>query len=113
MTEDSDKARLAEIRAREAKASDPPWFTNDRGSIALLSGVRAITGNSMRLDPDYRTEGARSANDEFCACAREDIPYLLALVDRLVADIKKLRWELSLWAPGLDKLDETRWIEDL
>ena len=82
---------LVAIRERAEKAWDGPWFTKDRGTIAVLIDVRAITANSCKMGPGLIAE--RDPNYEFVASARTDIPaifakdvaYLLGLLDARAA----------------------------
>ncbi len=69
-------AREREIREREAKATEGPWDVRHgfRDVVARKPG-RVIAWGIRLMECDA----------EFIAAAREDVPYLLAEVDRLRA----------------------------
>lgn len=85
--------RIAEIKAREGKATPGPWVDSceikktSRG-VNACCGVRADRGIG-EICP-LVAYGLKSEDAEFFAHARQDIPDLLAEVDRLRAENKRL-----------------------
>lgn len=85
-----DIERLAEIKARAAAATPGPWIADNEidgwragrptvvRAIAKHGGLRIVTVDQTRR----HTEPAEP-NVRFIAAAREDIDYLLYLVDKL------------------------------
>lgn len=84
---------LDAIRAREAAATEGPWSADPTGTVCADADL-VPDGNGGEILPDqgpmevaecYRNEkpGERGANAEFIAHAREDVPALLAGVERL------------------------------
>ncbi|WP_329330844.1 hypothetical protein OIU81_03275 [Streptomyces sp. NBC_01454] len=70
--------RLTEIAARAAAATPGPWTVHEEwpGSV--------FHGGEPNLLPIARTTGRMAeANERFIAHAREDVPWLLAEVERL------------------------------
>lgn len=83
-----EPGRLEEIRAREKAATEGPWEWNaDEGcfeSVAATTYVHEHGG--------YERDFAQSTEDmDFIAHAREDIPALLAEVERLRAENAALK----------------------
>ena len=85
--------RLFEIKARAKAATPGPWY----------HVLAAIVGTTPRPDDDNttcicNTEWGNSTNiqpnAEFIAAAREDVPALLAEVERLRTDVARLRARL-------------------
>jgi hypothetical protein len=78
-----DDNELAAIRARAEAASPGPWrsFIEGRdhtsGSDFIMTGPQDSRGNDIELT------GATKADQEFIAYARQDVPRLIAEVDRL------------------------------
>lgn len=73
--------RLAEIREREQAATPGPWTAHEEwpGSV--------FHGGDTNLLPIARTTGRMAeANERFIAHAREDVPALLAELDRVRAE---------------------------
>lgn len=75
--------RLEQVRARAAAATPGPWEAWDTGDPPAEDEARAwiVTPGSLHLATLYA--GDPSANATFAAHAREDIPALLAEVERL------------------------------
>ncbi len=70
--------RLAQIRQRCEAATPGPWVEED-GFILTAAGQRMVA--------DFVPF---SANSEFMAAARDDVPYLLAEIERLRAEVARL-----------------------
>ena len=70
-------SRLDEIRAREAAATPGPWF--DTGDVESV-GVSIAMDPYADINPD---RAVWKVNADFIAHAREDIPFLLAEIERL------------------------------
>lgn len=104
MTAPLSDERLAGIRERERKATKGPWTVGNGEVIGL--GIEQTSRGSFTyeaqlarvLDLFEREEenvgdrhlGSREADAQFIAHAREDVPALLAEVDRLRADGRNL-----------------------
>lgn len=86
----ADDPRLAEMRAREQAATRGPWRAGKSGN-----------NNVYGPDGDYDASGAVAAvfkgpaNREFIAHAREDIPYLLDLVQQQAEALQ----QIPTWQP--------------
>ena len=87
--------RLSEIRAREQAATpgpwehklDPAWNENDR-IVENPSGFVILRDENCHR---HFKQGRDEANYEFIARARADIPFLLAEVERLTAELVEAR----------------------
>lgn len=91
---------LSEIRARVEAASDGPWSADDEGdggSILDAFGGHVVIGNGVVIDrvgrPAY---GVGSPDADFIAHSREDVPALLAEVERLRAREAAARIDLHV-----------------
>ena len=93
---------LAAIRQRVEKATEGPWNT---GFDYEKNDPTVLTPGHLEHTIDYTlTEGGLEhgkADAEFIAHAREDIPALLAEIDRLNATIQRVRelsheWSVSI-----------------
>ena len=78
--------RLAQIRQRCEAATPGPWVEED-GFILTAAGQRMVA--------DFVPF---SANSEFMAAARDDVPYLLAEIERLTAERDALQADAALGA---------------
>lgn len=95
--------RLAEIAAREQAATKGPWGFYDGSTYIDIAADLEMTGIGSysyrekiaqlddqdppeELDEDQASE-LMTANAEFIASAREDIPFLLAEVARLTSEL--------------------------
>lgn len=74
---------LAEIRERAEKASPGPWATSDD-----MTWDTTVRGPSMTI---YDEGGHTREDADFIAHSRQDIPALLAHIEQLEGEIKKLR----------------------
>lgn len=102
-TEAMTAERIAEIKAREGKATPGPWVANEYASGVDL-GYKPDhertwgygCGNDFVCDlndgeyHEYCSQEEQRANAEFITHARQDIPDLLAEVERLRAENKRL-----------------------
>ncbi len=86
MAEPMSDERFAEIRERVQKATAGDWWAWDRGvghHIAISEELN-VWGTPVHLLPEgSRTDIGRLEDAEFIAHARQDVPDLLAEVDRL------------------------------
>lgn len=80
---------LDAIKARVDAATPGPWWAWDRGvgwHIAIGEPTEGTWGGPARLLPaSERTDIGREADAEFIAAARQDVPALIAEVERLRA----------------------------
>ena len=72
------------IRKRAEKATEGPWWASEG-----LYVVNNLTGDSYEWDADFVAETERESDAEFIAHAREDIPKLLAEINRLKSELSK------------------------
>jgi DNA repair exonuclease SbcCD ATPase subunit len=88
----SDQERLRSIAEREQQATKGPWKVDALQIGALWNvGTDDIdVGLAAQLPNDPKSEG-RTANAQFIAHAREDVPYLLSLVARQAQEIAQLQ----------------------
>ncbi|WP_329131425.1 hypothetical protein OG552_10175 [Streptomyces sp. NBC_01476] len=97
MTAPLSEQQLAEIAAREAAASKGPWLEGARrGNVPTLyrpltsgDGVSTYPSVLFELTSVYGGPGDMA----FIAAAREDVPALLAEVERLAARVTELEAE--------------------
>jgi hypothetical protein len=81
-------AELAAIQARTAAATPGPWSVEDEDELRDANGSHLVY-----VYGDYEHSGAafeKPADAAFCAAAREDIPRLLAEVQRLRQQVAAL-----------------------
>lgn len=80
---------LAEIKERESKATAGPWAWGESYfNVWLGSHLNTIVGSSGYDDGDS-TVDVSEENAEFIAHAREDVPALIAEVERLEKESQK------------------------
>lgn len=88
---DPDQTRIDAIQAREQAATKGPWNAtatlDEHETPVFYSQAPEHHGESL-FEADWGTQ----ADADFCAHAREDIPYLLAALARLQAE-KDYAWE--------------------
>lgn len=85
----ADDRRLAEIRARVEAATEGPW--EDVGGYSVMKVLDAVRATEVCRtlapgDEVYHPEEKETnwkADGAFIAASREDVPYLLAEIDRL------------------------------
>lgn len=80
------RLNLDAIRDRATAATPGPWVTGDRIGLESWQAVLSPTGRMVGLDWDQ----SGKADAAFIASAREDVPTLLAEVDRLRARVAAL-----------------------
>ena len=78
MTEDE----LNEIEVRANAATPGPWKAGLYGSVTVNNGLKILNTNYS----SYNSHGGNCPDAEFIACAREDVPALIAEVRRLKAE---------------------------
>lgn len=85
--------QIEEIRARAAAATSAPWhFEPIEGDLYEIfaddhEGLGCVLGTTMVSDEKLLAIQG-SANAEFCAKARTDVPRLVEEVDRLKAELR-------------------------
>ncbi len=75
--------RIAEIKAREAKATPGPYHVN-------FKEIRSADGVPIAYPADHYLVEDAKANALFIAHARQDVPDLLAEVERLQKRVAEL-----------------------
>ena len=122
-----EDARLAEVREREHSATKGPWErrVGPREGVGIeqkaeyLRGTAADNGRPLQvlisasedlacayMVPAITGDGPRSeANAEFIAHAREDVPWLLGLVDTLTAEKEAAEAERDALAAKLARVE--------
>ncbi len=73
------------IRKRAEEATEGPWWASEG-----LYVVNNLTGDSYEWDADFVAETERESDADFIAHAREDIPKLLAEIERISSVYKRL-----------------------
>lgn len=82
--EQTDAARLEEIRQKWAKATPGPWGFGGNG-VATADGIECIAVTTFPKQYDLMTDIKRTrANGEAIAAAPTDIAWLIALASRAV-----------------------------
>lgn len=125
-------SRLDEIRARTEAATKGPWTVGERVEVDGLVDVYEVPIQSPSTNeeqPDVPDEVAvvrynaggfhfphadARCDAEFMAAAREDVPWLLAEMDRLVGAAEKMAANYEATAKELrdvDFRDEAREVE--
>lgn len=92
-TEQDSVRRLAEIRERAEKATQGPWTADEWNDIHA---------GKVAVAEAYPNEGGgvyQEVDADFIAHSREDVPYLLSLIDFLTAERDNAVWRA-------DRLDE-------
>ena len=94
MADELDEAELDRIENRAAAALPIPWESSvegrdhDSGDSFILTGARGGDGPDMYVSLSYwqgpGNVPASAADLDFIACARQDVP-------RLVAEVRRLR----------------------
>ncbi|HKD42764.1 MAG TPA: hypothetical protein VKB87_20920, partial [Myxococcaceae bacterium] len=79
MTEEELKA----IKARCEAASPGPWKSYIEGRDHTSGSDFIMTGEGARRGNDIELTGATKADQDFIAHARQDVPKLLAEIERL------------------------------
>ncbi|WP_181349450.1 hypothetical protein [Thalassobacillus sp. CUG 92003] len=97
MSEGLTENELAAIRERADNATEGPWtnfddvFYEDSPYVQVYDG---FTETGVELVADCK----RTKDADFIAHSREDIPKLLAEIDRLHAELDKADREVRKWA---------------
>lgn len=107
-----DSDRLAEIRQRADAATPGPWSRHDFGfagqdepsSIVVFQGIE-FDWRAVMYDNEFVCQMPtwdRQEDDDalFIAHARQDVPDLLAEVDRLAAENADLRRTIAQYTDG-------------
>jgi len=106
--------RLAEIKAREAKATPGPWQAFDTHGT-----YRDQLGDKQ---PGWWIPEMETLGDDVCSAmleqdavfvanARADIPYLLARADRLAARVAELEAAGDRMAEAIDHFGDCGWAK--
>ena len=90
MTNKLSEKEIEAIRKRADKATEGPWWASEG-----LYVVNNLTGDSYEWDADFVAETERESDAEFIAHAREDIPKLLAEIERLRSGLEALDKDIS------------------
>lgn len=101
--------QLAEIRAREAAASNGPWnaYRLRDGSVVIFGLGRLwnrLDGGGVEERPDtlFEAHDGTPEDAEFIAHAREDVPALLDLAEEQAREIERLLSERHSTNEALD-----------
>jgi hypothetical protein len=84
---------LADIKARAAGATEGPWIHRVSGFIATAADPRRIVAVTCKEALDAVDPLPFARNAEFLAAARDDVP-------QLVAEVERLRYALGKLASG-------------
>jgi hypothetical protein len=90
--------RLQEIKSRAEAATPPRWTigaTSIKGESLLMMGdIRGFSDRSIQMETE---------NVDFIANAREDVPWLLEVVEKLDKILREVRqWDMMSEYPGVD-----------
>jgi hypothetical protein len=85
MTEEELKA----IKARCEAATPGPWKSYIEGRDSTGGSDFIMTGEGTTLGDDIELTGATQADQDFIAHARQDVPKLLAEIERLRGLLKR------------------------
>ncbi|WP_282045183.1 hypothetical protein [Roseibium album] len=80
---------LVSMRQRCEKATSGPWISYIEGRDHSGGSKFIMTGNSNKRGEDIELTGATNSDQDFIAHARQDIPRLLAEVERLRKHLSK------------------------
>ena len=96
--------RLAEIKARADAATPGPWQwrEDEPASLVHVTDPRMHPWNILKA-PDW---GPTLADAAFIAAAREDVPWLLDLVDSLTAERDALAAQVARESEKVWKVEE-------
>ena len=94
MTQEDSVRRLAEIRERADKATPGPWEYEHEDYVSSVylgsanAGSYPVQRAPIHRDTDITDRQADEARStvEFIAHSREDVPYLLSVIDSLTAE---------------------------
>lgn len=82
MSKLTDK-EIAEIKKRCSAASSGPWISYVEGRDHTSGSSFIMTGEGENRGEDIELTGATTADQDFIAHARQDIPALLNEIERL------------------------------
>ena len=88
MTELLSESMLAEIETRVAASTNGPWVSYIEGRDHLSGSSFIMTGKGALRGDDIEISGATTADQDFIAAARQDVP-------RLIAEIRLLHKMLA------------------
>lgn len=79
--------RIEAIRERTEKATEGPWYAGTEYEQSRRGNFVASkeNGHIVVAEQDYTDCVLETEDAEFIANAREDIPYLLSEIERLIA----------------------------
>lgn len=101
---------LDAIRARAQAATPGPWWPWDRGvgwQIAIGDGLDEWDRPKRLLPEGQRTDIALREDAEFIAAARQDIPALLAEVERLRAEVTETtQYHQQMYAEAVRQVEQ-------
>ena len=109
------REELEAIEAREAVATPGPWeqdrglevYTHDKRGYFRLADIRGwghLTGQGALALPKDEAIAIQTANAEFIAHSRQDVPALLAEVKRLNAELERMNGEYDSAVADLETL---------
>jgi hypothetical protein len=97
-----DEQRLAQIKQRARAATPGPWEARNLESESIWDGypeVRTATGTYVAQtvydNLDYSVEHNVEEDTLFIAHARQDVPDLVAAYEEALAELARLREQLS------------------
>lgn len=79
-----NKDELEEIKSRCAAASPSPWVSYIEGRDHTSGSDFIMVGSGTDRLEDIELIGATKADQDFIAHARQDIPRLIAEIERLI-----------------------------
>lgn len=82
-------SELEAIKARCAAARPAPWTSHVEGRDHTSGSSFIMVGNGAARGDDIELSGATTADQDFIAHARQDLP-------RLVAEVERLRRRIDL-----------------
>lgn len=89
------RGRIDAIKARCEAATPGPWRDIERGNSVISHGVVTVAYDGMPQQNICAGISPKTGNAAIIAHSREDIPYLLGLVDSRAAEIAELRGRLD------------------
>jgi hypothetical protein len=78
-----DSPELEAIGLRWARTTPGPWKSYVEGRDHTSGSSFIMTGEGDRRGPDIELSGATAADQDFIASAHQDVPLLLAEIERL------------------------------
>lgn len=109
MTEKITPEVLNELKEREQHATKGPWTAEPSYPGDPDTPVKTPDGDYISASPDDGVRGGHSYYDaEFISHAREDIPALIAEVERLTAKVERLQSQRETNVVRIDSSDQLR-----